>query len=88
MRYLSKPVKMPVTSTNLPSPYPTRWVASRKAALVRDVRAGLLTLEEACDRYAISTDEFSMWEGRLARHGVRGLRARAFRELNVQTHGG
>lgn len=80
-RYFSRPVKMPITSTNLPSPYPTRWVASRKATLVRDVQAGLLTLEEACAHYSISTDEFSMWEGRLARHGVRGLRARAFRDL-------
>ena len=72
---------MPITSTNLPSPYPTRWVASRKATLVRDVQAGLLTLEEACAHYSIGPDEFSMWEGRLARHGVRGLRARAFRDL-------
>ena len=44
---------MPITSTNLPSPYPTRWVASRKATLVRDVQAGLLTLEEACAHYSI-----------------------------------
>jgi hypothetical protein len=72
---------MPVVSTDVFSPYPPRWVASRKARQVREVRAGLLTLEEACDRYSISIDEFSVWESRLARHGVRGLRARACRKL-------
>jgi hypothetical protein len=67
-----------LTSRHLPAPT-TRWVASRKATLVRSVEAGLLSLEDACSRYAISVDEFLLWQHRLARHGARGLRVTAFR---------
>ena len=49
--------------------------------MVRGVQAGLLTLEEAYVRYSISADEFAMWEGRLARHGIRGLRVHGLRDL-------
>jgi Protein of unknown function (DUF1153) len=63
-----------------------RWVASRKATLVRGVEAGLLSLEDACSRYAISVDEFLLWQHRLARHGPRGLRVTAFKDIGESRH--
>jgi hypothetical protein len=66
---------------SLPAPDTVRWVASRKATLVRGVQAGLLSLEDACSRYSITVDEFLVWQNRLARHGDRGLRVGAFRDI-------
>jgi hypothetical protein len=35
-----------------------RWVASRKAALIRAIDAGELSLENACAEHALSIEEF------------------------------
>jgi Protein of unknown function (DUF1153) len=51
----------PVTVADLPSAETRRWSIRRKAAVVAAVRGGLLTLEEACTRYALSTEEFLSW---------------------------
>jgi hypothetical protein len=59
----------------LPPPSTTRWVIRRKAAVVSAVRSGLLTLEDACQRYTLSVEEFLSWQRLIERHGVRGLRA-------------
>jgi hypothetical protein len=59
--------------TFLQSPSPTRWVARRKSAVVLAVRAGLISLTGACDRYKISRDEFANWEAVFDREGVVGL---------------
>jgi Protein of unknown function (DUF1153) len=74
-------LRCPPTVNKLPPPETARWGAVRKATVVRGVQAGLLTLEEAYVRYSISADEFAMWEGRLARHGIRGLRVHGLRDL-------
>ena len=74
-------LKCPPIVNKLPPPETARWGAVRKATVVRGVQAGLLTLDEAYVRYSISADEFAMWEGRLARHGVRGLRVHGLRDL-------
>jgi len=44
------PEGSPITLDDLPPPDTTRWVIRRKAAVVAGVRAGLLSLEEACAR--------------------------------------
>ncbi len=59
----------------LPPSGTKRWVIRRKAAVVAAVRSGLLTLEEACQRYTLSVEEFLSWQRLIERHGVRGLRA-------------
>jgi hypothetical protein len=51
-----------------------RWVIRRKAEVVAGVRAGLLSLEEACQRYTLSVEEFLSWQRLIDRHGMRGLR--------------
>lgn len=65
----------PLGLTNLPSSATVRWVMSRKAEVLTAVRCGLLSSEDACNRYAISMDEFIAWKSAMDRFGPRGLRA-------------
>lgn len=64
-----------LTLADLPPPDTQRWVIRRKAEVVAAVRGGLLTLEEACERYSLSMEEFLAWQRAIDRHGLRGLRA-------------
>lgn len=63
------------TLATLPPANTKRWVIRRKAAVVAAVRGGFLTLEDACQRYTLSTEEFLSWQRLIERHGMRGLRA-------------
>jgi len=64
----------------LPPTDTERWVTRRKAQVVAAVRSGLLTFNEACERYRLSEEEFHSWINLLDRHGVRGLRATRMQE--------
>jgi Protein of unknown function (DUF1153) len=55
-------------------PIIVRWSAYRKAALVNGVRTGEISLTEACQRYRLSTEEFSAWQRAVEVHGVGALR--------------
>jgi hypothetical protein len=59
---------------DLPPPGIKRWVIRRKAEVVAAVRAGVISLEEACERYTLSVEEFLSWQRSIDRHGLRGLR--------------
>ncbi len=65
----------PVTAADLPEPN-AKWVPLRKAQVVAAVRGGLLDLEEACERYALTVEEFLSWHQTLEREGMAGLSAR------------
>jgi len=65
---------------DLPPPNTKRWVVRRKAEVVTAVRAGLITLEEACRRYTLSVEEFASWQALVDQFGVRGLRATRIQE--------
>ena len=65
---------VPKSLDELPPPGTRRWVIRRKAEVVAGVRAGLITLEEACKRYSLSVEEFLSWQRSIDRHGLRGLR--------------
>jgi hypothetical protein len=52
-----------------------RWTIRRKAALLEAVRSGMLSLENASQRYALSLEELRSWERDFERYGVYGLRA-------------
>ena len=60
---------------SLPSPKTQRWVARRKLEIVEAVRNGLLSLEDACARYTLTSDEFISWQVAYSRHGMHGLQA-------------
>ena len=73
-----------MTRADLPSVNTRRWVASRKAAVVKAVGAGLIQRKEALERYALSDPEFSEWETAVSEHGEVALKATAlqrFRQL-------
>jgi hypothetical protein len=38
------------------------------------VRGGLLSFDEACDRYRLTSEEFLSWQRSIDRHGIAGLR--------------
>lgn len=59
---------------NLPPPETKRWVIRRKAVVVAAVRAGVISLEEACKRYTLSIEEFLAWQRLVDSHGLPGLR--------------
>jgi hypothetical protein len=63
-----------LTLADLPTPGTKRWVIRRKAEVVAAVRGGLLPLELACKRYALSLEEFSSWQETIDRYGLAALR--------------
>lgn len=64
-----------LTLADLPKPGITRWVTRRKAEVVAAVKGGLLTEDEACERYDLSEEEFEGWRALYDKHGRKGLRA-------------
>ncbi len=68
------PSGKPLTLEDLPPSDTVRWVIRRKAELVAAIRGGLLSLEDACERYRLSEEELVSWADSLAKHGPRGLR--------------
>lgn len=64
-----------MTRADLPPPETRRWVASRKAAVVRAVTSGLISRDEAKSTYLLSDDELAEWENAVQRHGEVALKA-------------
>ena len=73
-RYVIGPTGAALTLNDLPPADTERWVIRRKAEVVAAVRGGLLTLEDACERYRLTADEFIGWQKAIERHGMAGLR--------------
>ena len=63
-----------LTLDALPSPNSTRWVVRRKAEVVAAVNGGLLSIDEACERYGLTTEEFASWQQAVEQSGMQGLR--------------
>lgn len=74
MKYVIGPNGSPLTVADLPQPTTRRWVIRRKAEVVAAVRGGLLSLEEACQRYTLTVEEFLSWQSSIDKHGLAGLR--------------
>ena len=72
--YVIGPDGSPLTLADLPNPSTRRWVIRRKAEVVAAVRGGLLSLDEACNRYTLTVDEFLSWQLSIDKHGLAGLR--------------
>jgi hypothetical protein len=68
------PLGEPLTIESLPPPGTSRWVVRRKAEVVSAVNGGLLSVDEACDRYGLSLEEFASWQRAVDRSGMPGLR--------------
>jgi hypothetical protein len=63
-----------MTRADLPPADTRRWVASRKAAVVRAVAAGLISRRTALETYCLSEEELAEWENAVATHGEAALR--------------
>src|ERR1700751_6240346 len=74
LRYVLGPDGSPLTIADLPPPGTNRWVIRRKAEVGAAVRGGLLSLEEACNRYTLTVEEFLSWQYSIDQHGLAGLR--------------
>ena len=68
------PLGEPLTLDTLPPPSTTRWVVRRKAEVVAAVNGGLLTVDEVCERYGLTLEEFAGWQRAIDRSGMPGLR--------------
>ncbi|MCU0910340.1 MAG: DUF1153 domain-containing protein [Rhodobacteraceae bacterium] len=66
-----------LSRADLPPVETRRWVASRKAAVVKAVDAGLISADEACRRYNLSDEELAGWRAAVALHGEQALKATA-----------
>ncbi len=86
-RAVIDPYGKPLTSDTLPSADTVRWGARRKAQVVCAVRGGLISRQEACDRYGISNDELSSWEKLLDDHGPKALRVTRTQRYRKATSG-
>jgi len=64
----------------LPSTETQRWVIRKKALVVAAIRNGILSFNEARERYRLSEEELNSWIQLLDRHGIRGLRTTRMQE--------
>lgn len=79
-RQVTLPDGSVLSRADLPPPETRRWVASRKAIVVRAVVYGLITQSEALERYALSEEEFALWFTAIQRHGEQALKVTAIQK--------
>jgi hypothetical protein len=82
-KYVIGPDGSPLTVADLPPRSTKRWVIRRKAEVVAAVRGGLLSLEEACNRYTLTVDEFLSWQMSIDQHGLAGLRTTRIQQYRL-----
>jgi len=68
------PLGEKLTLALLPPHSPSRWTVRRKAEVVAAVSGGLLSFDEACERYLLSVEELTSWQRAVNRSGMPGLR--------------
>jgi len=73
-KYVIGPDGTPLSIADLPPCDTRRWVIRRKAQVVAAVAGGLISLEEACQRYKLTLEEFLSWQAMINRYGLAGLR--------------
>lgn len=64
-----------LTRADLPPADTRRWVASRKALIVKAVAYGLIPQTEALKIYGLSEEEFLSWTKAIQNHGESALKA-------------
>ena len=69
-----------LSRADLPPADTRRWVASRKAIVVKAVLYGLITQSEALERYALSEEELASWRAAVEAHGEKALKVTAIQK--------
>jgi len=64
-----------MTRADLPDVNTRRWVASRKAAVVRAIASGLVSRDDALEIYRLSVEELDSWHVAVEQHGEVALKA-------------
>ena len=64
----------PTSIEDLPPPDTKRWVIRRKESVIYAVQAKIMSLDDACERFGISSEKFESWQRFIQRHGIGGLR--------------
>ena len=73
-RQITLPDGTVLSRDDLPAAETRRWVASRKAIVVKAVIHGLITEADALERYALSAEEFALWRAAVEIHGDKALK--------------
>lgn len=73
-RQVTLPDGSVLSRADLPPADTCRWVASRKAIVVRAVSYGLMTESEALQRYSLSEEEFALWRAAVESYGENALK--------------
>ena len=68
------PLGQRLTLADLPPPGFRHWLPMRKAEVVSAVTGGLITMDEALERYGMTIEEYAGWTRAVSRFGVGGLR--------------
>lgn len=70
-----------ISRADMPPASTRRWVASRKAAVVKGVLHRLLPLDEALETYGLSEEEFNEWRTAVETFGEAALKATALQKF-------
>ena len=70
-----------MSRADLPPINTKRWVASRKAAVIKGIASGLISREEACQMYALSAEELESWMLAVRQFGEQALKTTALKKF-------
>jgi hypothetical protein len=74
LKTITGPNGRPLTLGDLPPVKPNRWFPAHKANVVAAVLGGLMTADQACERYKLTREEFMIWKKAFDTQGVKGMR--------------
>ena len=70
-----------MSRADLPPINTKRWVASRKASVIKGIASGLISREEACQMYALSAEELESWMLAVRQFGEQALKTTALKKF-------
>jgi hypothetical protein len=66
--------RAPAATAGAAPPRPDRWLPQRKAEVIAAVDGGVLSLDDALERYALTIEEYLSWQRGIREGGLAGLR--------------
>ena len=78
------PLGEPLTLDSLPPPARRAGSSAARPRSSPPLRAGCLSVDEACKRYSLSLEEFTSWQRAVDRSGMPGLRVTRIKQYRDQ----